>query len=140
MRILGLVILVVAVVVSFGLHLVDIASIVIVLGLTFGGLLAGFGGKVGCACKAVWTDTQDRETILTGLAVFERGKSIAVIAGFIGTLIGHVMMLEHLDDVSALGPGMAISLLTVLYGLLLAYGCFLPSAAYLRRRLEQLPQ
>ena len=97
-------------------------------------------GKVVSACKAAWTDTQDRDTLLTGLAVFERGKSIAVMAGFLGTLIGHVIMLEHLDDINQLGAGMAVSLITVLYGLLLAYGLFLPNAAAVKRKLEELPQ
>lgn len=40
--------------------------------------------------------------------------------GMIGTLIGLVMMLYHMDDVSTLGPNMAVALLTTFYGSVLA--------------------
>ena len=36
--------------------------------------------------------------------------------GMIGTLIGLVIMLKNMDDPAAIGPGMAIALLTTLYG------------------------
>ena len=38
----------------------------------------------------------------------------------IGTLIGLVDMLYHMDDPSTLGPAMAVALITTLYGSLLA--------------------
>ena len=40
--------------------------------------------------------------------------------GMIGTLIGLVNMLKNLDDASAIGPAMAVALLTTLYGSLLS--------------------
>ena len=40
--------------------------------------------------------------------------------GMIGTLLGLVMMLYHMDDVSALGPNMAVALITTFYGSVLA--------------------
>lgn len=40
--------------------------------------------------------------------------------GMIGTLIGLVMMLYHMDDVSSLGPNMAVALITTFYGSVLA--------------------
>ncbi|HIP93449.1 MAG TPA: motility protein A [Desulfurobacteriaceae bacterium] len=40
--------------------------------------------------------------------------------GMIGTLIGLVQMLNNLNDPSAIGPGMAVALLTTLYGAVLA--------------------
>ena len=40
--------------------------------------------------------------------------------GMIGTLIGLVDMLYHMDDPSTLGPAMAVALITTLYGSLLA--------------------
>lgn len=46
--------------------------------------------------------------------------------GMIGTLIGLVIMLQNMDDPSKIGPGMAIALLTTLYGSLLANLVALP--------------
>ncbi|MFH1570564.1 MAG: motility protein A [Gemmatimonadota bacterium] len=40
--------------------------------------------------------------------------------GMIGTLIGLVIMLKNMDDPAAIGPGMAIALLTTLYGAIMA--------------------
>jgi chemotaxis protein MotA len=48
--------------------------------------------------------------------------------GMIGTLLGLVMMLGNMSDPGAIGPGMAVALLTTLYGALLSYALFLPCA------------
>jgi chemotaxis protein MotA len=48
--------------------------------------------------------------------------------GMIGTLLGLVMMLGNMSDPASIGPGMAVALLTTLYGALLAYAVFLPCA------------
>ena len=40
--------------------------------------------------------------------------------GMIGTLIGLIQMLQNLSDPAALGPGMAVAMITTLYGAILA--------------------
>jgi len=57
--------------------------------------------------------------------------------GMIGTLVGLVQMLVALDDPSALGPGMALALLTTLYGALFANLIALPIADKLAIRSTQ---
>lgn len=61
--------------------------------------------------------------------VLHRAADVAPALGLIGTLIGLVDMLGKLDDPSALGPGMAVALLTTLYGAVLAQVVLLPLAA-----------
>ena len=46
----------------------------------------------------------------------------------IGTLIGLVLMLGDLDDPTAIGPGMAVALITTLYGAIISNAFFLPLA------------
>jgi hypothetical protein len=139
MRILGFIVLIVAVVIALVQpHFIDIPSAVIVLGLTLASLLAGFGGDIGTGFKAAFSSTADRDIILLGIAVFERGKSMAVISGgIIGTFIGLIIMLKNIDDPAALGPGMALGFLTTLYSLVLGYGVFAPLCASLRQKLEE---
>jgi len=139
MRILGFIVLIAVVVIALAQPFyIDIASAIIVLGLTLTGLLASFGGGIGIGFKALSANAADRDTILLGIAVFERGKSMAVMAGGImGTFIGLVIMLKNLDDPAALGPGMALGFLTTLYSLILGYGVFAPLGASLRQRLEE---
>ena len=48
--------------------------------------------------------------------VFHRLADLAVASGMAGTFVGLVMMLQNLDDPSAIGPAMAVALLTLLYG------------------------
>ncbi len=52
--------------------------------------------------------------------------------GMIGTLIGLVMMLYHMDDVSSLGPNMAVALITTFYGSVLANWLCTPVATKLK--------
>ena len=42
-----------------------------------------------------------------------------IIAGAIGTMIGFIILLGNLSDQSAIGPALAIVLLTIFYGLLI---------------------
>ena len=54
------------------------------------------------------------------IAVWEKWAELGPAWGMIGTLIGLVDMLYHMDDPSTLGPAMAVALITTLYGSLLA--------------------
>jgi chemotaxis protein MotA len=56
-------------------------------------------------------------------------KSMATLApamGMIGTLVGLILMLKKLDDPSKIGAGMAVALITSLYGAILANQVFIP--------------
>jgi chemotaxis protein MotA len=57
--------------------------------------------------------------------------------GMIGTLIGLVIMLQNLQDTSAIGPAMAVALITTFYGALLANLVFIPFSGKLRVRSAQ---
>ena len=57
--------------------------------------------------------------------------------GMIGTLVGMVIMLQSVGaDMGALGQGLAIALLTTLYGVLFARLVFLPAAVKLEQTQE----
>ncbi len=71
-----------------------------------------------------------------GQEVYRSWGAYAPAFGMIGTLIGLIQMLAHLDDVAAIGPGMAVALLTTLYGALLANLVFIPMAGKLATRSE----
>lgn len=56
--------------------------------------------------------------------------------GMIGTLIGLVNMLYEMDDPSAIGPSMAVALITTMYGSLLANWICTPVASKLKTNNE----
>lgn len=51
--------------------------------------------------------------------------------GMIGTLLGLIIMLQNMDDPSQIGPGMAVAIITTLYGSLLCNLVFKPVATKL---------
>ena len=53
--------------------------------------------------------------------------------GMIGTVIGLIQMFAALDDLAALGPAMALAMLTTLYGIILANVVAAPIASRLER-------
>ena len=73
-----------------------------------------------------------------GILMFKRLKTYALAFGIIPVLIGFVIMLANLDDLSAVGPGVALALITPLYGAIIAYLICLPFQTKLERRLEAL--
>jgi len=72
-----------------------------------------------------------------GHKVFRFMGATAPSMGMIGTLVGLVQMLKTLDDPSAIGPAMAVALLTTLYGAILAFCIFNPIADKLENRTEE---
>ena len=54
--------------------------------------------------------------------------------GMIGTLVGLVIMLQNMDDPSKIGPGMAVALLTTLYGAMVSNAIAGPVSDRLSRR------
>jgi chemotaxis protein MotA len=72
-----------------------------------------------------------------GAQILDGMAEVAPAFGMIGTLIGLVQMLAAMDDPSAIGPGMAVALLTTLYGALIANVACIPLAGKLRLRSEE---
>lgn len=67
-----------------------------------------------------------------GQAIFSRMGDAGPAFGMIGTLIGLVIMLKNMDDPSQIGPGMAVAILTTLYGALIAQIFCVPIVAKLQ--------
>lgn len=76
--------------------------------------------------------TQERHT--WGAKVFSATGDVSPAMGMIGTLIGLVQMLSSMDDPKAIGPAMAVALLTTLYGAMFANMVALPIADKLNMR------
>lgn len=73
---------------------------------------------------------QEVETLMArhagGKALFDTLGKYAPAFGMLGTIIGLIIMLKNMDDPSALGPGMALALITTFYGSLLSNVIYLP--------------
>ena len=67
---------------------------------------------------------QGRHTQATGVA--QAWVDISPAMGMIGTVVGLVAMLGNMADPKAIGPAMAVALLTTLYGAMIANTIFMP--------------
>lgn len=72
-----------------------------------------------------------------GKKIFDLATKYAPAFGMIGTLIGLVAMLAGLDDPKSIGSGMAVALITTLYGAILANLVFGPLADKLDIRNQE---
>jgi len=63
-----------------------------------------------------------------GKALMDQMGRFAPAFGMIGTLMGLIMMLSNMSDPSSIGAGMAVALITTLYGAVMANVMFLPFA------------
>lgn len=72
-----------------------------------------------------------------GSQIFKFVQANAPAMGMVGTLIGLVQMLQALDDPSAIGPAMAVALLTTFYGAVIAFMIFGPIAQKLEHRSSE---
>lgn len=71
-----------------------------------------------------------------GRVLFDTLNKFAPAWGMIGTLVGLVIMLGNMSDPNSIGPGMAVALLTTLYGALISNMVCAPLAdklAYISR-------
>ena len=66
------------------------------------------------------------------ISVFDMLFNVAIASGFIGLLIGIVNMLSSLSNWYAVGPYLHFSLMSILYGLILAFFIILPAKIKLR--------
>ncbi len=73
----------------------------------------------------------------SGKQLFDQLGSLAPAFGMIGTLVGLVAMLQNLDDPAAIGPSMAVALLTTFYGSVLANLIFIPIATKLSVKSDE---
>lgn len=62
----------------------------------------------------------------TGIKIFDDWGKLAPAFGMIGTLAGLIAMLANLDDPDAIGSGMALALITTMYGSIFANLVLIP--------------
>lgn len=72
-----------------------------------------------------------------GRGIVENMGESSPAFGMIGTVMGLVVIMANLSDPSAIGPGIAVALITTLYGALLANLVFIPLGSKLKYRSEE---
>ena len=113
----------------------DPASFAVVFVLTVGTLLMGFQGSFISSVTSIWKRDIDDQTLDRSIQFWKAAKRYAIAYGFIGTVMGMVLILNAMGD----DPGrqilpLSIAVLTVYYGLISGYLVFDPIACLLEAR------
>lgn len=87
---------------------------------------------MGDAMDSHWQRQSLEGKILNTMGIYAPGF------GMVGTIVGLIIMLDNMgDDMANLGKGLALALITTLYGVLLANLLFKPTAAQVTEKQEQ---
>ena len=137
MRIVGLLLATMAAMVGVGSNfsaLIDVPSAIIVFGGLSGLLMFG-GTNISAMFRGLSPGSLSSEELRLAAKGWKLARYYALAMGMIGTMIGWIIMLKNMDNVINIGPGMAIALLTVLYGLVVSFGICLPLQVNIERRV-----
>jgi chemotaxis protein MotA len=69
--------------------------------------------------------------------VFESAGGFAPTIGIIGAVLGLIQVMQHLDDISEVGRGIAVAFVATIYGVGAANLFFLPVAGKIKIRIRQ---
>lgn len=106
------------------------------LGFAIDLVLSGYNGQEIREIMANTVETTFQRTTVSA-DILKSMANTAPAFGMIGTLVGLVIMLDTMAaDPSKIGPGMAVALITTLYGALLQRLIFLPTATKIQQREE----
>ena len=151
--IIGFIFLPVALMVGIGSNLsemIDPPSAIIVLGGTMAALFISFPLKdmidlpLNCLGYAIVPPKARNATVdyrlSVGIEFYRRAGTYAFAVGWLGVLLGIVIMAQHVADMSLddFGPGLSIATLTALYGTVISYLFCLPIRTKLARIQAEL--
>jgi len=138
MRIIGLIAILTLILLAMGdvTLFFNMPSVLIVLGGTIGMLLWA-GASIGSMFKAVFSGNATLEELQAGVNGWRLARVFTIAAGVMGTVIGLILMLHKMDDPAAIGPAMAVAMLTTFYGIVLSFAICLPLQARLQERAEE---
>ena len=111
---------------------VNAPSVMIVVGCSFALQVATHGNKSFAVFKFSVPDNLSDEERSSRSAEIKDFRTFLVVTGWIGLIIGAILMLANVRDTEVIGPGAAVALITVFYGYFLSYFVYYP----LQRRLE----
>ena len=116
---------------------INLPSALIVLVVGFGTLTFAHGGKnLVLLLRALFSQVEEKDAQRVALVAQSAHKSF-LYAGGLGSLVGVVAMLANLDDPSAIGPAVAVALLTLLYGAFAAVFLWMPTERRMRAMGEE---
>jgi len=122
---------------NIGVYIHLVRFVFVVVGTIVSSITSFSFSELSTAIRAVCKKGSDapEEEYNKAMLVFSAMRGRAIAFGVIGFFIGGVATLAVLDDVTQIGPSLAMALLTVLYGICLSELVFAPLIAVARKKL-----
>ena len=138
MRVIGFI--VVVIIVMMGIYnggdlksFIDWGAMLVILAALIGALLMSGSTKVGIAIGGAFGGSS--ESLQTSRRVLRAARRAVLAAAFVLVGAGTIAVLANVDDTAAIGPGLALALLGLFWGISVAYFVLLPLEAGVERRL-----
>ena len=117
---------------------IETTSLICIMSPVIGGCLIAYGSECGTAFKP----RPNREEAAIAVGFYKLAVRISIGSGFFGTVFGWIAMLRSMgggwgDDMGAVYGGLAVSLITILYGVVFAFTIFLPFQYYFQHQLDK---
>jgi flagellar motor component MotA len=116
----------------------DIPSLIIVgiFPFLFASVLFGFK-EMGLAFSVSIRKETEKEKLINALNFFKIYGRTTWIAGYIAALIGVIAILVYLEDKTALGPNMAVTLFSMLYSGIINIVIIIPFTVFIKKQLKE---
>ena len=120
------------------LHYLRPDSFLFVFVLTAAMSLSTFSfAEMGKFFKISFQERAEPAELNRALVFFRSLQSYTIISGFTGTFVGMIGMLSTIKDKAAIGTGLSLAFLTVLYALVLNLMLIVPFKTAIKKRLHQ---
>lgn len=106
---------------GFPFMFIDIPSLVIMTGILLGGAIFGYGNHIFSYIRYSKQDRISSSELFATLDFYNYLSRLTLYAGTLSFAIASVLILAQSTEVKSIGPSIALSLLSCLYGMVLSY-------------------
>jgi flagellar motor component MotA len=106
--------------------MLDLYSLLLIFGIVFGVMFLSYGTQAFSAFKYISQPVTSQREFFLAVSFFDHLANTAIIAGLLGTLLNQIVMLSTIESTIALFPETGFSLISFLYGYVVAKFIFEP--------------
>jgi flagellar motor component MotA len=92
---------------------------------------------MGVAFSISLKEEIEKEKLINALNFFKTYRKVTWISGFIAVFIGVIAILTNLEDKAALGPNMAVALISILYSGIINVVIIIPFILFIKKQLKE---
>ena len=100
---------------------IDVPSLIIMFGILLGGAIFGYGNNIFTYIKYSNADRISSSQLFATLDFYNYLTRLSLYAALLAFILSSVLILGLEQDSKAVGPAIAMSLLTCFYGLVVSY-------------------